>query len=368
MRYKRIVIKIGTTLLTKENNEMNHKNMSAFIEQIAKLKAKGHEIIFVTSGAVASGRSELTLKKESKTIPFKHALASVGQGILMNTYREGFKKFNIPVAQALLTNNDFHERRNYITIRNTLELLLEMDVLPILNENDVSTLGELTFSSNDILSAYVAGMVGADLLIILSDVEGLYDKNPQLHDDAKLIKELNEINETTLNLTEDSASKKSRGGMMAKLEAAAFASNAGSEVAIASGKTPNIISKIVEENYNEYTHLKAKCSKKESRKNWLQAQVKTDAFIIVDDGAAKALITKGTSLLPSGIIEVEGSFERGDIISIKNKEQVIGIGQTNYPSTDVKLIKGCHSSSIAEKLQNPLEDELIHRDNMVIFS
>lgn len=366
---KRIVIKIGTTLLTHENNELHMENMRSFVDQIAQLQKNGHEVVFVTSGAVASGRAEMTLKKESKNIPFKHALAAVGQGILMNTYREEFKNYEIPVAQALLTNHDFQDRQSYINVRNTLELLLCMGVLPIVNENDVTTLGDGKFSSNDILAAYVASMLGADFLLILSDIEGLYDQNPKLHKDAKLIKVVEELNDEVLGLSEDIKGGKSRGGMEGKLQAVALAVNSGVKVGIAGGHVDNIIHKIVNEGYDNFTLFKAKTSKRESRKNWLLAHAKEDAFLIVDEGAAKALVEKGKSLLPSGVNRCEGSFERGDVVGIKSPEgKIIALGQTNYPSSDIELIKGCHSSQIAEKLATPLEEELIHRDNMLVIA
>jgi len=295
MKYKRIVVKVGTNLVNREDNSLNTEFLEDIVGQIAKLHKKGHEIIFVSSGAVASGRQVLTFKKESRNIPYRQILAAVGQGILINIYNELFGTKNIKVAQALLTNQDFTNRRSFITTRNVLDTLLKMGVVPIVNENDVTTYDELKFGDNDMMSAKTATMTEAQLLVLLTDVPCVYDKDPKKHEDARCIRVIEKIDKNIKGMAHTTSSKRSLGGMATKIQAAEFAAQEGIPVIIAGGKIKDVLLKIVEEDINAGTLVKPSASRNENRKIWLKSQVRKGWQIIVDDGAKRALKEKGMS-------------------------------------------------------------------------
>lgn len=364
----RLVCKIGTTLLTREDNNLNTEFISNIVDQAAALHRKGHEIIIVTSGAVASGRASLTFKKETKNIPFRQALAAVGQTFLLNTYQEFFKKYGIIIAQILLTAIDFKERGNFLSTFNTLKLLLELRAVPIINENDVTAYAELKFGDNDFLSAQVASMVNADLLLILTDVPGLLTANPAFDPKAKLIPRVKKIDQKILKMAEGVGSKKSLGGMVSKIKAADYAVQSGIPVLVASGRIPDILIEVVKKNNLKGTYFPASISKKESRRKWLKTRIKKGSQILVDEGAVRALKKKGSSLLPSGVKAAKGVFERGDVVEISDlKGNVIGFGQVNYGSLEIGKIKGRHSDQISQLLGVSFEEEVIHRDNLVCY-
>lgn len=368
MKYKRIVIKVGTNLVNREDNSLNTEFLESIVRQIAKLHKDGHEIILVTSGAVASGRRDIVIKKESRNIPYRQVLAAVGQGILINVYHELFDKHGIKIAQALLTNHDFTNRKSYVTTRNVLNMLLDLKVVPIINENDVTTYDELKFGDNDMLSAKTAAMLGADLLMILTDVQCVYDKDPKKHKDAQCITVIEKIDDKIKKVADKSTSKKSLGGMFSKIGSAEFAVQSGTPVIIAGGKIENVILKIVDEGKSMGTLIKTSSSKSENRKIWLKSQLKKGMKIVVDDGAKAAIIEKGSSLLPIGVKEIFGNFKRGDSIEIIDLAgNVIGIGQTNYSSAQLDKIKGHNSKDILDILDDVMEECVVHRNNMVVF-
>ena len=368
MKYKRIVIKIGTNLVNNEDNSLNIRFLESIADQIAFLHKKGHQTVLVSSGAVASGRREITLKKEGRNIPYRQVLAAVGQGILINTYHEIFGKNGIKIAQALLTNHDFMNRKSYITTRNIMDMLLSLGVVPIINENDVTTYDELKFGDNDMLSAKTATMIEADLLIILTDVPCVYDKDPKKHKDAQCIRTIEKIDENIKRRADKASSKRSLGGMATKIAAAEFATQEGIPVVIAGGKIENVITKIVDEGKEIGTFIKTHASKNENRKVWLKSKAKKGSRIIVDDGAKNAILKKGSSLLAIGIKGVLGNFQRGDVVEIVDLEKnVIGMGQSNYKAAQIKKIKGRNSKDIPEILDTVFEEEVVHRDNMVVF-
>ncbi|MFH1720765.1 MAG: glutamate 5-kinase [Patescibacteria group bacterium] len=368
MKYKRIVVKVGTNLVNKADNSLNADFLKSIVDQIAELHKKGHEVVLVTSGAVASGRKDIKLKKETHNIPYRQVLAAVGQGILINIYHELFAEEGINVAQALLTNHNFVNRKSYITTRNTLNLLMNHKVVPVINENDVTTYDELKFSDNDMLSAKTAAMIDADLLIILTDVPCVYNKDPKKHKDAQCIRVIEEIDTKIKKVAEKSSSKKTLGGMETKIQAAEFAVNSGIPVVICGGDMKDVLHRIVEKGDLIGTLIKTSAEKHENRKVWLKAHVKKGAKIIVDDGAKNAIIKKGSSLLPVGVKGAKGTFNRGDVVQVYDLENnLLGVGQSNYKSTSVDKIKGCHSKDILGTLGKVLEEEVIHRDNMVVF-
>jgi glutamate 5-kinase len=370
MNYRRFIAKLGTSLLTGGTGKLDSNIMSSLVEQISKLHHQGHEIIIVSSGAIAAGRQKLGLAKEQKAIPFKQVLASVGQNQLMNAYEQLFSKYNIVVAQALLTKSDLIDRAGYLNARNTLLALIELGAVCIVNENDVvatDELGELKFGDNDNLSAMVANLVDADLLALLTDIDGLYDADPQCHPEAKLIPRIEKIDAEIERAAGDTANSCAVGGMITKLEAAKLATASGVTVVIANGREPDILKKIIL-GENVGTILPAHTSKLESKKRWMLSGLACKGKLIIDDGAAIALKKQNRSLLPAGVVGVEGDFRRGDVVNIYDSNgNHLGCGMPNYSAGDIAAIKGAHSEDISGLLGYEYGDELIHRNNMVLI-
>jgi glutamate 5-kinase len=370
MLYKRIVVKLGTNLLTGGTGKLDMKIMSDLARQVADLHASGHEMILVSSGAVAAGREKLGTRNKMKDIPFKQVMASVGQNHLMHIYDELFGKHGITVAQALLTKSDLADRSQYLNARNTLLALIDLKVICVVNENDVvciDELDELRFGDNDNLSAMVANLVDADLLILLSDVRGLYSANPQQDTEAKLIPLVDKIDEHIEDMAGGAGSSRGTGGMATKIEAAKLATSSGVPVVITDGSESDVIVKVAD-GKNVGTFFTARASKIESRQRWLLSGLCCMGKVIIDKGAAGALRRQNRSLLPTGIISVEGDFNRGDVIDIQDGEDNrIGSGITNYGSQDLVRIKGAKSSEISDILGYEYGDEAIHRDNLALM-
>lgn len=369
MKYKRLVVKLGTNLLTGGSGNLNIDIMSSLTTQVAQLHREGYEIIIVSSGAVAAGRQKLGLSREKRGIPFKQVLAAVGQSQLMNIYDQLFSKHSIVVAQALLTKSDLIDRSGYLNARNTLLALLELRVICIVNENDVvatEELGELIFGDNDNLSAMVANLIDADLLAILTDIDGLYTADPHRHPDARLIPKVERIDTEIERLAGDAGSPYGVGGMITKIEAAKLATASGVTVVIANGTKPDILRQIVTGG-KAGTIFLPRTTKMESRKRWMLSGLASKGMLIIDEGAVSALKNKGSSLLPAGIIKVEGDFQRGDVVDIFDTAgNHVGCGMSNYNSKDIAKIKGLHSEEIPNLLGYEYGDEVIHRNNMVL--
>lgn len=369
MLYQRIVAKFGTNLLTGGTGRLESNIMSSLAGQVAQLHQQGHEIIIVSSGAVAAGRQKLGLTKERKDVPFKQVLASVGQSQLMNVYEQLFSQHNIVVAQALLTKSDLIDRAGYLNARNTLLALIELGVICIVNENDVvatDELGELTFGDNDNLSAMVANLVDADLLALLTDIDGLYTADPQLNPQARLIPKVEKIDAEIERLAGDTTSSYGVGGMITKLEAAKLATASGVTMVIANGRKPDVLKQIAF-GQNIGTIFPSRTSKLESKKRWMLSRLACKGKLIIDDGATLALEKQNRSLLAAGIVGVEGEFERGDVVDIfDSKGSQIGCGIPNYSSKDITVIKGAHSEAISGLLGYEYGSEVIHRNNMVL--
>ena len=369
MNYHRIVIKLGTNLLTAGTDHLNIEMMSSLVEQIARLYKTGVEPVIVTSGAVTTGRQRLGLDEKRKDIPFKQVLAAVGQGRLMNIYDQLFSQHNITIAQALLTRTDLNNRLGYLNAHNTLSALLELRVVPIVNENDTVAVEEIKhaiFGDNDSLSALVANLVNADLLIILTDIIGLCTANPLLDPNAELIKCVDRIDASIERLASASHSKRSVGGMVTKIEAARLATASGITVVIADGHEPDVIVRLAD-NESIGTYFRPTSSPLESRKRWLLSRLSRGG-IHIDAGAVKALQQHNKSLLPAGITRVSGIFERGDVINIhRDKGGKIACGISNYNSDEIETIKGNHSDKIMELLGEEYGVEVVHRDNLVIL-
>ena len=368
--YRRIVAKFGTSLLTGGSDHLNQDIMSSLVGQVAQLHKQGLELIVVSSGAIALGRYRLGLTKELRGIPFKQVLASVGQNRLMQVYEQLFSQYNITVAQALLTKSDLSDRAGYLNARNTLLALLELRVLCIVNENDVVAVDEIQeakFGDNDNLSAMVANLADADLLLLLTDTAGLYTADPRRDPDARLIPRVERIDSKIEQLAADTAGNLGIGGMMTKIEAARLATASGITVIIADGREPDVIVKLAAGEAIGTCFLSL-TDKLESRKRWMVSGLSTRGGLVVDSGAARALRKQNRSLLATGIKKVEGEFQRGDVVTVyDHKGSLLGCGITNYSSTDIGIIKGAHSKKIATLLGYDYGSEVVHRNNLVVL-
>jgi glutamate 5-kinase len=367
---RRIVAKFGTSLLTAGSTRLNMARMSDLVAQIARLYQQGVEVVIVTSGAIAAGREELGLTKKAKGIALKQVLASVGQGRLMNVYAHLFEQFDITVGQALLTKSVLADRAGYLNARNTLLASLEMGAIPIINENDVVAVDEIReahFGDNDNLSAMVANLIDADLLLILTDIDGLYTTDPNRDPSAELIPLVEKIDEKIETLVSGSTSGLGTGGMVTKIEAARLATESGVAVIIANGSKKDVLVRVAggETIGTRFPPVK---SKLDSRERWLLSGLSTKGKLTVDDGAAKALKNNDCSLLAAGINQVEGNFQRGDIVDICDLRGVkLGSGITNYTTVEVQAIKGAHSKNITDLLGYGSGSEVVHRNNLVIL-
>jgi len=369
-RYHRIVAKLGTSLLTGGSDHLNQDIMSSLVVQLAQLHRQGLELLVVSSGAIALGRHKLGLTEKLKGIPFKQVLASVGQSRLMQVYEQLFGQQDITVAQALLTKADLSDRAGYLNTRNTLLALLELGVVCIVNENDVVAVDEIheaKFGDNDNLSAMVANLVDADLLLLFTDTAGLYTADPHRHSDARLISQVDRIDTEIERLAADTPSGVSTGGMITKVEAAKLATASGVTVAIADGREKDIILRSVA-GEAVGTHFMPTTSKLESRERWMLSGLATKGKLVVDSGAVLALKKQKRSLLAAGIRQIGGDFQRGDIVNIFDpQDRHLGCGITNYSSSDIAVIKGAHSRKIATLLGYNYGSEVVHRNNLVVL-
>ncbi len=367
LSYRRVVVKCGTGLLTGGGDHLDEGIMSGLVGQVAQLHRQGLELVIVSSGAIASGRYKLGLSRQLRGIPYRQVLAAVGQYRLMHLYEQLFSRHNITVAQALLTKSDLSDRAGYLNARNTLLALLELKVICIVNENDVVAVDEIEeakFGDNDNLSAMVANLIDADLLLLLTDIEGLYTADPLHNPDAHLIREVDRITPEIEHLAAGTASRTGIGGMVTRIEAAKMATACGITVIIADGREKDIILKLVSGEFLG-TRFSPTSGKMESRKRWMLSGLSTRGKLVVDSGAAQALCRHNRSLLAAGIRGVEGKFERGDIVGICDADGVnLGCGITNYSSADIDRIKGVHSEKISGLLGYDYGSEVVHRGNL----
>lgn len=375
---KRIVIKFGTNVVTRESGDIALSRLYNLIENISDLHKQGKEILIVSSGAVGMGKKVINLKTKPKTLPLKQACAAIGQGKLLYLYEEGFNKLSIPIAQVLLTENDFSDRKRYLNLRSALNTLLELGVIPIINENDVVSTSELkpyekeeerkiNFGDNDKLSALVMSKLDADLLIILSDVDGLYDCNPKTNCDAKIIHTVDNLTNDINLMCDDCHSENSRGGMKTKLEAAKIAVNSGGKAIIANGKQLNVIKDLFSN--KEIGTIFLPINQMSSKKRWIAYATSINGSIVVNNGAKKALVEKYASLLPAGVINVKNHFNSGDVVSIIDTEgNEFARGMINYSSEESQKLIGLHSEEIESVIHHKNYDALITRDNIVIFN
>ena len=374
-RPNRIVIKLGTNLLTGGNDSLDLDAIGLIVRQVADVKANGIEVLIVSSGAVAAGRGPLLRTPGSErlqqgTVAFRQALAALGQPQLMMTFERFFAESNVVVAQALISRGDLQSRARYLNVRNTLEALLAIGAVPILNENDVVAVEEIageTYGDNDRLSAMVANAVDADLLVLLGDMDGLYTTDPHIDRDAELIPSVSVITSDIESAARGPHDNRGSGGMASKLDAARLAMDSGIPMVIASGHAVGIVESICNGDAVG-TRFEPRVSRRESRKRWiLTGRSEHRGSVAVDAGAANAVRNRGNSLLPVGIVAVDGPFERGDIIEVTETDgTTIGWGLTSYPSSEVEMIKGKNSKALPELLGHYYGAEVIHRNNLAL--
>jgi glutamate 5-kinase len=368
----RMVVKLGTSLLTGGSDHLDRDMMSRLVNQVARLHKQGVEIIVVSSGAMTAGRHRLGLTRKIRDIPFKQVLCSVGQSHLMHIYEELFGQYDIPIAQALLTKADLADRSGYLNARNTLLALLELRVVPVVNENDVVAVEEIEgarIGDNDNLSALVANLVDADLLALLTDTGGLYTADPRLDKKARLIRRVERVDSEIEQLAGGPSHPGTRGigGMTTKVEAAKLATAGGATVAIIGGEEKDALLRLARGD-EVGTLFPPQADRMESRKRWMLSRLAVRGRIVVDAGAAKALREGNKSLLPAGVKSVEGGFERGDGVDICGPEgERVACGIVNYSSREVEAIQGLRSDRIAEALGHEYGSEVVHRDNLVVL-
>jgi len=365
---KRIVIKVGTSTITYANGKRNFSQIDRLAREISDLQNQGKEMILVTSGAVAVGVDRMGLPGKPKTIPGKQAAAAVGQGVLMHTYEKFFADYGQIVAQVLITKTEAIDRHRYTNTRNTFMELMRQRVIPIVNENDVVALDELKIGDNDNMSALVAGIVDADLVIILSDVDGLYTANPQTHPDAVIVPEVAEITPEIEASAGGVGSARGTGGMATKIQAAKAATSSGIHLVITSGTEKNAITRVLQ-GEELGTLFVSRENRLQFRKRWLAFGAKIAGSIVVDDGCAKAIRKAGgCSILPAGVFAVQGEFLPGSTVSVIDKDaHELARGLVHYSSAELEQIKGCNSGEIANILGHKNFDEVIHRDDLVIL-
>ena len=362
---RRIVVKVGSNVLTQDQG-LNLKAVRSISRQICRLIDGGREVILVSSGAMASGVKKIGLSKRPDEIPKRQAVAAVGQAGLIMEYEKAFGRYDKKVAQILLTGDDLNNRKRYLNARNTIYTLLAWQVVPIVNENDTVMIEEIQFGDNDNLAAMIALLMDADILINLTDIDGLFNKNPRTFPDAELIPVVTTIKKDIEKFAGDIPGALGTGGMLSKIKAARKVMAAGIPMLIGNGTQPDVLVKIFAGKV-QGTYFVPRQEKLKSRKCWIAFTIKPQGIIQIDDGAAAAILERGKSLLPSGIVGVEGKFNVGAPVEFKKIDgQVLGTGLVNYSSTDILKIMGLKSSQIEDRLGHKPFDYVIHRDNLAV--
>ncbi len=363
---RRVVIKVGSAVLS-DSAGLDRSMIDGLSDQIARLVGSGREVTLVSSGAIAAGKGRLPAHASPRTVPEKQALAAVGQGLLMQAYEEAFDRHGLHVAQILLTREGLISRARYRNAKNTLKTLLGWGIVPIVNENDTVATEELQFTDNDQLATLILNIVEADLLVCLSDIDGLYDKDPRQHPDARLIPEVPEINAAVLAQAGKGPGRAGRGGMRSKLLSARMVTACGVPMVIAGGRIPSVLDRIFagEEIGTFFPSGRRRIS---GRKPWIALALAREGRIRLDDGAVRALVENGKSLLPVGITAVEGEFEPGACIVCTDAEGLdVAIGISNYGSREILRLIGCKSGEICDMIGYQGTEEVIHRDNLVVL-
>jgi glutamate 5-kinase len=364
---QRWVIKIGSALLTDEGRGLDGDLMSRWVDQMVSLKRAGIEVILVSSGAVAEGMTRLGWRTRPDTVHELQAAAAVGQMGLIQAWESRFQQYGLHTAQVLLTHDDLSDRKRYLNARSTLMTLLDLAVVPVVNENDTVVTDEIRFGDNDTLAALVANLVEADRLVILTDQQGLYETDPRRDPDAKLIREARASDPALVGMAAGGGGKLGRGGMTTKVRAAGLAARSGTITTIASGREPALLGELADGG-SPGTTLTPDLSPFNARKQWLAGHLQMKGSLVIDAGAARRLRESGSSLLPVGVIAVKGQFSRGDMVACEDEQgEQVACGLVNYDAGDARKILRCKSGEIVERLGFVNDEELVHRDNMVVF-
>ena len=366
---KMVVVKVGTRVLTGNDGRLDPARIQQLADQIHFVIASGRKVALVSSGAVGSGMGRLGLKSRPADLAHLQAVAAVGQSVLVEAYERALSGYGHHAAQILLTADDLNHRTRYLNARNTILTLFDLGAVPIINENDTVAVEELqtTFGDNDHLAAIVTNLIQAPLLVLLSDVDGLYDGNPR-DPDARVIPTVSRIDAAVRNMVRDTTGQLSRGGMTSKLNAARLATSAGESVIIASGRTPDVLKRIIE-GEPVGTLFLARGQSVAARKRWIGYTVRPRGHLVLDAGARRAIECDGRSLLPIGIVDAVGRFNKGDVVALRDKDGVeFARGLSNYSADEIRSIKGLKTSEITTALGYCPYQEVIHRDNMVVTS
>ena len=366
-RVRRLVVKVGSGLITKPSVGVDQQRIEGLAADVAAIR-RDREIVLVTSGAIVTGMARLALAEPPRTIPEKQAAAAVGQSALMWHYEAAFERHGILVGQVLLTAQDISDRARYLNARNTLRTLLELSVLPIVNENDTVAVEEIKVGDNDNLSALVASLVDAELLVLLTDVDGLYTADPSTTPGARKLDTVDAVTDDLLGLVWDRSEQVSVGGMATKLAAAQKAAGSGIPMVIASGREEGVLARVLA-GETVGTYFAPRGDRLAARKRWIAFAVPPQGRLTVDAGARRALRDEGRSLLPSGVVSVEGDFAAGEVVAVVGQDdgRELGRGLVNFAADELRKIRGAQTRQIEERLGYRSADEVIHRDNLVVF-
>ncbi|MFA0414709.1 glutamate 5-kinase [Vibrio renipiscarius] len=362
-----VVVKLGTSVLTGGTLQLHRAHMVELVRQCAELKKLGHSVVIVSSGAIAAGREHLGYPALPNSMASKQLLAAVGQSQLIQTWEALFAIYGIKIGQMLLTRADLDDRERFLNARNTINALVEHDIIPVVNENDAVATAEIKVGDNDNLSALVGILCGADKLLLLTDQKGLFTADPRKDPNAELIKEVSTIDDTLRKIAGGSGTTLGTGGMATKLQAAEIARRAGIEVIIAAGSAPNVIFDSLGQEPQGTRFLPCE-EALENRKRWILAGPAAAGDLVIDDGAVNAVLAKGSSLLAKGVVAVKGEFARGDVVRVTDQSgKLIARGISAYSSMDMDKIRGTHSKDIHSVLGYDYGSEVVHRDDMVVI-
>ena len=365
---KKMVIKIGSSSLTSKAGGLDKVSVKRFVNEVSSLIKRGMEVIIVTSGAIAAGLENLNIKKKPEDITLLQAAASIGQVELMRLYSNLFLTSGLKIGQILLTHEDTTRREQYLNIKNTIKNLIGLNIVPVINENDSVAVDEIKFGDNDQLAALVAILAESDILIILTDIDGMYDKNPRIYSDAKLISYIDKINEDIEKAAGGIGSTYGIGGMESKIKAAKICSFSGIKTIIANSKRKNILNKIIAGEDVGTFFAPQTVKKVKSIKKWIAFGMKTKGGIVIDRGAEEAVLNKGKSILAVGVVKVDGKFNKGDTLKVFSLDsKLIAKGISNFSSEDIEKIKGKNRDKILSEFDTSMCSEVIHRDCLVVF-
>ena len=361
---KRVVVKVGTSSITHHTGRLNLSQLEKLARQLTDLYNQGLEVVLVSSGAIGAGVGKLGLSRRPRTIPEKQAVAAIGQGLLLHMYEKFFAEYGMTVGQVLLTREDFADRKRFLNARNTLLAMLQMGVIPVINENDTVAIDEIKLGDNDNLAALVAGLLDADLLVLLSDIDGLYTGDPRTDKCARLIQQVTEITPEIEELAGGEGTERGTGGMVTKIHAARIAMHSGMVTVIARASEEDVLRRILAGELVGTAFWPS--IRLRNKKRWIAYGSSIQGKIHVDRGAAQAILDNGKSLLPSGVTAVEGDFGIGNTVSVIFENKEIARGIVNYSAREVEAIKGLHTGEISRVLGHKDFDEIIHRNNLVL--